>query len=145
MLSVAVIMSTGFVVNAGYCIYLQFRNNSWSDFKEPGTSVYWFYGALMGLLQMTSFFIFSAAVSNIDRNHLSDLGGAVVAWPIYTASMIFMGNIQGLLRGEWKGSDRATYYLLAAGLLVLIVATWIVARLAESYHRRRTEFRNLRP
>jgi L-rhamnose-H+ transport protein len=126
-LPVAVIMSAGFFINASYCIYLLFRNRSWKDFKEPNTTAYWFYGALMGFLQMAAFLIYSVAASRLDKS--VELGGAVLGFPVYTASMILIGNVAGLLRGEWRGSNRTTYVLLATGLAVLVVATIIVTRL----------------
>jgi L-rhamnose-H+ transport protein len=126
-LPVAIIMTSGFFINAGYCVYLLFANQSWKDFREPGTRAYWFYGALMGSFQTASFLIYSVAANGLDD--LVNLGGAVLGWPVYAASMIIVGNVIGLLRGEWKGSDRITYLLLGIGLAVLVVATIIVTRI----------------
>jgi hypothetical protein len=81
----------------------------------------------MGFLQMAAFLIYSVAASRLDKS--VELGGAVLGFPVYTASMILIGNVAGLLRGEWRGSNRTTYVLLATGLAVLVVATIIVTRL----------------
>lgn len=126
-LPVAIIMTTGFFINAGYCIYLLVTNGSWRDYREPGTGAHWFYGALMGFLQTAAFLIYSIAANGLDQ--LADLGGAVLGWPIYAASMIVVGNVIGLVRGEWRGSDRLTYFLLGIGLVILVIATVIVTRL----------------
>jgi L-rhamnose-H+ transport protein len=136
MAPVALIMSAGFVVNALYCAYLLFRNRSWEDFTLTGTASHWFYGVLMGLLQMAAFLIYSVATSHIDASSSSHvgsikLGGEVLGWPVYTASVILVGNLEGLLRGEWKGSDRRTYILLAAGLLLLVAASSVVVGLGS--------------
>jgi L-rhamnose-H+ transport protein len=137
MAPVALIMTAGFVVNALYCAYLLIRNRSWQDFAEPGTASHWFYGALMGLLQMAAFLIYSVATSHIDASaagHVGEsikLGGEVLGWPVYTASVILVGNLEGLLRGEWKGSDRRTFILLAAGLLLLVAASSVVVGLGS--------------
>lgn len=127
ILPVAIIMSAGFVINAGYCVYLLFANQSWKDYREPGTRAYWFYGALMGFLQTASFLVYSVAASKLDE--LGKLGGAVYGWPVYTASMIIVGNVIGLLRGEWRGADRKTYALLGIGLVILVVASVLAARI----------------
>jgi hypothetical protein len=89
----------------------------------------------MGLLQMTAFVIYSVATSHIDASPASHIGaatklsGEVLAWPVYTASLILVGNIEGLLRGEWKGADCRTFTLLAAGLMLLVAASSVVAGL----------------
>ncbi|MEX2309430.1 MAG: L-rhamnose/proton symporter RhaT [Pirellulales bacterium] len=133
MAPVALIMTAGFVVNAIYCTYLLIRNRSWRDFAEPRAASHWFYGALMGLLQMSAFLIYLKATSYIDASAASatgaskHLGGEVLGWPVYTASMILVGNLEGLMRGEWKGSDRRTLLLLALGLMLLAAASSVVA------------------
>ena len=135
MAPVALIMTAGFIVNAIYCSYLLFRNGSWKDFMLRGTASHWFYGVLMGLLQMAAFFIYAVATTRIDASaagQSTELSGEVVGWPVYTASVILFGNLEGLLRGEWKGSDRRTYALLAAGLLLLVAATSVVVGLCAS-------------
>jgi L-rhamnose-H+ transport protein len=126
---VALVFSAGFVVNAAYCVYLLLRNRSWNDYTETGTGSYWIYGAIMGLLQTAGFLIYSVATSEIEGK--STLPGVVLVWPIYTASMLLIGNLEGLLRGEWKGSDRQTFILLAAGLALLVVASSVVVGLGS--------------
>jgi L-rhamnose-H+ transport protein len=139
MTPVALIMTSGFVVNALYCTYLLFRNQSWKDYAESGTASHWFYGALMGLLQMAAFLIYSVATTHIDASAASraagsiNLGGEVIGWPVYTASVILVGNLEGLLRGEWRGSDRRTFILLAAGLMLLVAASSVVVGLGSYF------------
>lgn len=129
MAPVAPIMSAGFVVNALYCVYLLNRHRSWSDFLRADALTHWFYGVSMGLLQMTGFLAYTIAASRIDK--ASELGGTVLGWPVYTASIIFTGNLEGLLRGEWRGSDRRTFVLLFIGLALLIVASAVMVGLAS--------------
>jgi L-rhamnose-H+ transport protein len=120
----ALIMSAGFVVNAAYCIFLLQRNGSWRDFTLPHTASHWWFGLLMGILQTSAFFIYTIAASGVDK--ASALGGTVLAWPVYTASVILVGNVEGLLRGEWHGSDRTTRLLLGAGLILLVLSSAVV-------------------
>ena len=129
MAPVALIMSSGFVVNAVYFVYLLNRNRSWQDYALSDTTSHWFFGMMMGLLQMAAFLLYSVAATRIDRS--TSLGGAVLGWPVYTASVILVGNLEGLLRGEWRGSDRRTFILLAAGLALLLVASTVVVGLGS--------------
>jgi L-rhamnose-H+ transport protein len=124
---VAPIMSAGFIVNAIYCIYLLNRNRTWSDFARADTISHWLYGFTMGLLQMMGFLIYTVAASRIDKS--TELGGTVLGWPVYTAVVILVGNLEGLIRGEWRGSDRRTFALLFGGLAALIIASAMVAGL----------------
>ena len=126
---VAPIMSAGFIVNALYCIYLLNRNRSWSDFALNDTASHWFYGFMMGLLQMAGFIAYTIAASRIDKS--TELGGTVLGWPVYTAATILAGNLESLLRGEWHGSDRGTFVLLCAGLAVLVISSAAVVGLGS--------------
>jgi L-rhamnose-H+ transport protein len=129
MASVALIMTAGFVVNAIYCVYLLAHNRSWRDYAIAGARSHWCYGIAMGLLQMAAFLIYSIAASRIDYS--TKLGGAVLAWPVYTASVILVGNLEALVRGEWKGSDSRTFVLLTGGLVLLLGASTIVVGLGS--------------
>jgi L-rhamnose-H+ transport protein len=134
MAPVALIMTAGFMANAIYCTYLLMHNRSWKDYTAEGTASHWFYGALMGALQMAAFLIYSVATTKIDAIHLdktTKLGGEVLGWPVYTASVILVGNLEGLLRGEWRGSDRRTFVLLGLGLLLLVAASSVVVGLGS--------------
>lgn len=124
---IAPILSAGFLVNALYCIYLLSRNHTWGDFARVDALSHWFYGVAMGMLQTTGFLIYTVAANRIDKS--TELGGTVLGWPVYTAAVILVGNLEGLFRGEWKGSDRRTYALLFGGLVVLIVSSTVVVGL----------------
>jgi L-rhamnose-H+ transport protein len=126
---VAPIMTAGFVVNAVYCMYLLSRHRGWSDFAQPDAISHWFYGIVMGLLQMTGFLLYTIAASRIDKS--TELGGTVLGWPVYTACAILTGNLEGLLRGEWRGSDHRTLVLLFVGLAVLITSSVVVVSLGS--------------
>ena len=129
MAPVAPILSAGFLVNAFYCVYLLRRNRGWSDFARGDTISHWFYGFVMGLLQMSAFLIYTIGASRIDK--FTELGGTVLGWPVYTALAILTGNFEGLLRGEWRHSDRRTFMLLYLGLGLLTISSAVVVGLCS--------------
>jgi hypothetical protein len=51
----------------------------------------------------------------------------VVGWPLFIIISIAVGNVVGLMRGEWRGASMAARGLLAAGLAVLIAAVTLIA------------------
>jgi len=53
--------------------------------------------------------------------------GVVVGWVLFMSSVIIVGNLWGVWRGEWKGAPRRARTLLNGGLVVLILAIIIVA------------------
>ena len=128
-LPIALVFSVGFFINAGYCVYLLIANRSWQDFTESGTGSHWLCGMLMGLLQTAGFLILMVAASKIEGK--TSLPAVVLAWVIYMASMLVIGNLEGLLRGEWRGSERRTYLLLAIGLVLLVGASVVVVGLGS--------------
>jgi L-rhamnose-H+ transport protein len=48
------------------------------------------------------------------------------SWTIHMAFIIVFSNIWGLLFREWKGTSRRTHQIVLAGILVLILSTFIV-------------------
>ena len=117
----APILSAGFLANAVYCIFLLFRNRSWKDYVAPNTGSHWFFGVLMSVLQLSGFLILTISAILIGE------WGPILAWPIYTVMTILTGNFEGLLRGEWRGSDRKTFVYLSVGIVVLVVSVVVLA------------------
>lgn len=126
---VAVLMTGGLVVNAIYCLYFLRRNGTWRDFKRRDTISHWFVGLAMGFLQLAGFVTMTVAASHMDS--ITSLSGTIIGWPVYTACVVLVGNIEGLLRGEWRGSDRSTFLLLAIGLSLVVIASAVVVGLGS--------------
>jgi L-rhamnose-H+ transport protein len=51
---------------------------------------------------------------------------AIFGWSILMALNIAISNIWGILLNEWKGVERKTIVVLATGIIVLILSTFIV-------------------
>jgi L-rhamnose-H+ transport protein len=111
----------GFVPSAGYTIYLLNRNGTWKEFFQTNSASHWFYGFMMGLPSMGAFLVYG--IANIRMGSM----GPVLGWPIYMAMVIFTANFWGLIRGEWQGSDQKTYIQLFSGILITILAIYIVS------------------
>lgn len=117
----ALAVCSGFVVNAGYCLYLLSKNRSWERFGQTGTQPYWFLALVMGALWMFGISIYSMGATEVGRL------GAIIGWPVFMATIIITANVWGLLTGEWRGAGPQALRMIGSGVAVLIVAIFIVS------------------
>jgi len=118
----ALALSAGFLANAGYCIYLLRKNRTWGVLTQADISAnYWLGAVLMGAV-----WFFGIAFYGMGATGLGDLG-AVLGWPVFMAMNITAANVRGAATGEWKGASRRTYGYSWAGVLVLLVAIYVIS------------------
>jgi len=118
----AVILTCGGCVNVLYCLYLMIRRNTMGGFFGPETVRNLGLGMLMGLMWCAGLYIYGFGVSMLGRNL-----GVVIGWVLFISSVIIVGNLWGIWRGEWKTAPAQARTLLNRGLVVLILAILIVA------------------
>jgi len=75
----------------------------------------------MGVLWMGAF-----AVYGVGSVYLGDLGTSV-GWALFQIFMIMTANGSGLLTSEWRGAPPSAKYGMAASLLLLASATFLLA------------------
>ena len=118
----AVALSAGFVVNAGYCVYLLQKNRTWQILSQKNIpALYWLGATLMGVV-----WFFGITAYGMGATDLGPLGAAL-GWPVFMAMNIITANVWGVLSGEWKGSSRLTYAYSWAGISVLLVAVYTIS------------------
>lgn len=118
----ALALSAGFLANAGYCIYLLQKNRTWGVLTQADVSAnYWLGAVLMGAV-----WFFGIAFYGMGATGLGALG-AVLGWPLFMAMNITAANVWGAATGEWKGASRRTYGYSWAGVLVLLVAIYVIS------------------
>ena len=107
----------GFLTNALYCLYQNYRNKSFKDYtKTPELTNNLLFCALAGVLWYSQFFGFS-----MGKSFLPD-GSVMLAfsWCILMSLNITFSNFWGIILKEWKGVSKATVLILITGLAVLI-------------------------
>jgi len=116
-------LSSSFIANAAYCIYLLNKNHTWGVFIIKGTgTAYWLGGALMGVVWFGGVILYGmGAVA------LGPLGG-IVGWPVFLSTVIIAGVTWGIASGEWKGSSRTSMGYCLVGLGILFLAIAVIAR-----------------
>ncbi|HXS06026.1 MAG TPA: L-rhamnose/proton symporter RhaT [Rhizomicrobium sp.] len=117
----ALFFTAEFSVNAGYCLYRMWRARGEKPAAERPLLRNLFWTALMGILWIGSFYGYGVGAARLGPL------GPVVGWPLFIIISIAVGNVVGLMRGEWRGASMAARGLLAAGLAVLIAAVTLIA------------------
>ena len=109
-----VIMFGGFLVNFFWCVYLQVKNKTFSDFGKAPVGANILFCALGGTLWYLQMFFFGMGESILK---------GVAGWSILMSSSILFSTMWGIYSKEWKGISSSTRSVLGAGLALLILST----------------------
>jgi L-rhamnose-H+ transport protein len=120
------ILIGGFFTNAFWCIRLAVKNKSFTDYANKRVPLWKNYllSAGAGTIWYTQFFFYG-----MGESQMGNFGFA--AWSILMASAIIFSNMWGLINREWKDKSRKTVSILVAGIIILILSTFIIG--AGSY------------
>jgi L-rhamnose-H+ transport protein len=114
-------LAGGFLINAGYSIYLLCKNKTWGLFTAGGTTPWhWIGSALMGTLWFGGMSIYGIGTAMMGPL------GKVVGWPVFMSVVIVTANVNGLLSGEWKGAKTSSIALAWGGIALLVLAIIVV-------------------
>ncbi len=115
-------LTAGFLVNAGYPIYLLSKNGTWALYRRRiPVPTHWFWTSMMGLLCFGSFLLYGAGAEA-----LGDLGG-IVGWPLFMSMALITSNALGFISGEWRGSPQRAHWLSVTGIAFLIIAIVVIS------------------
>jgi len=117
-----VIMAGGFTTNLLWCLFLSLKNRSVRDFvNRRGTplAANYFFAALAGLTWYLQFMFYGMGTTKMGKYDFS-------SWSILMAFIIAFSNIWGLALKEWKGSTRRIYFLIGAGIAILILSSVVI-------------------
>ena len=115
-----VILLGGLTTNLLWCLFLNFKNNSFSDYTNKTTSLgkNYFFCALAGTTWYLQFFFYGMGESK--------LGNGASSWILHMAFIIMFSNLWGVLLNEWKGVNKKTYSTIIAGIVVIVISVIIV-------------------
>lgn len=112
----------GFFTNAVYCLWQNGRNKTFSDYGK--TSLYLnniLFCALAGLLWYSQFFGLALGKGFL----VSSATLLTFSWCILMSLNVTFSNVWGIILKEWQGSTSKTKTVLVAGLIVLIVSSFL--------------------
>jgi L-rhamnose-H+ transport protein len=116
----AVLLIGGFVANMVYCIFMSFKNKSFSDYSKPNTKSYYLLASLAGILWFSQF-VFKGMGTNKMSADMT-----YITWCLLFSLVIVFSNLIGLIIGEWKGASKKTMTILITGLIVLLGSVMII-------------------
>jgi L-rhamnose-H+ transport protein len=111
----------GFTTNFIWCVFLNIKNRTaknYLDSSAPLLSNY-IFSALAGITWYLQFMFYGMGNTKMGEYKFA-------SWSVLMALIIVFSNIWGLLFREWKGTSRRTHRIIFAGILVLILSTFIV-------------------
>lgn len=114
-------VSGGFIANALYCGYLLRRNRTVQNFFLRDTRPNWLLGALMGALWFGGQALYGLGVYRMGTF------GTVIGWPLLMGAIIITSNFAGVFTGEWIGSNRRVYLYLGSGIVVILIALYVLS------------------
>ncbi len=111
----------GFATNASFCLFQNARNKTFGDYAKKGVLVNnLLFCALAGVLWYSQFFGLEMGKSFLAGSPVL----LAFSWSILMSLNIVFSNVWGLILKEWKGCDRRTVAVLAAGIVILIFSVF---------------------
>lgn len=117
--TVAVVTTGGFITNAGYCLWQNFRNKTFRTYIAPaGKVIFKNIGLciLAGLLWYSQFFGLEIGKSFLSSSPLL----LAFSWSILMSLNVIFSNVWGIILKEWKGTSRKAVITLVVGLIILV-------------------------
>jgi L-rhamnose-H+ transport protein len=117
-----VTFNAGFLPNLLYSLYLLRKNRSTRAFGQSevlarNSSL----GALMGLIWFSGVLMYGMGVTQMGRL------GPSVGYGLFVSSTVLSANFLGWLSGEWKGASPATVRGFMKGMVLIVIAVFVIA------------------
>ena len=115
-----VVLWGGLTTNLIWCMILNARNKTFSDYTNKKTPLLRNYllSALAGTTWFLQFFFYGMGESK--------LGNGASSWILHMSFIILVANMWGLISNEWKGVSKKTKNTIVAGVITIILAVLIV-------------------
>jgi len=118
-----VILLGGFTTNAIWCLWLNLKNKTFSNYtsaKEGSVPKNYLLCLLSGVLWYLQFFFYGMGSTQMGEKY------DFASWTLHMAFIIITTNIIGLATKEWKGTNRKTINTVLLGVFTLILSTVII-------------------
>jgi L-rhamnose-H+ transport protein len=113
----------GCTTNVLYCLFLNFRNKTITDYVKNSRSlliINFLLSALAGVLWYAQIMTYGVGYTMMGKYDFS-------SWTIFLAFGIFFSYVVGIMFHEWKGVSRKTIILVSLGLFVLVLSAVVIS------------------
>jgi L-rhamnose-H+ transport protein len=124
-----VILWGGLTTNFIWCMILNARNKTFSDYTNKKTPLVanYLFAALAGTTWFLQFFFYGMGESK--------LGNGPSSWILHMAFIILVANLWGIVLKEWKGVDKKTTRTIILGIITIVLAVLLVG-LGNNLHEK---------
>jgi L-rhamnose-H+ transport protein len=115
-----VLMWGGLTTNFIWCMYLNFKNKTFSNYTNSQTPIAnnILFSALAGTMWFLQFFFYGMGESK--------LGNGASSWILHMATIILTANIWGLYLKEWSGVSKKTFNTFVMGIALVLLSIVLV-------------------
>jgi len=115
-----VLLWGGLTTNFIWCMFLNARNKTFSDYtnKKTPLSKNYLFSALAGTIWFLQFFFYGMGESK--------LGNGASSWILHMAFIILVANMWGIILKEWKGVSKKTKMTITIGIATIILSVILV-------------------
>lgn len=115
-----VIMWGGLTTNFIWCMWLNHRNRSFTNYTDRQTPLLRNYllSAAAGTIWFLQFFFYGMGESRLNNDASS--------WVLHMSFIIIVSNLWGLFFREWQGTSRHNRQVLILGILVILLSVGMV-------------------
>jgi L-rhamnose-H+ transport protein len=114
-----VVLWGAFLMNALYCVYLLFKNNTWRSFWEVNSFKAYRWSVIAGLCWFAALGVYGQGAAL-----LGDIG-PIIGWPILLGLSLIISNYWAYRAGEWRNAKKP-FNLLLVGLVILIFSATVL-------------------
>jgi L-rhamnose-H+ transport protein len=115
-----VLLWGGLTTNFVWCMILNSRNRTFSDYGNAKTPLLtnYVFSALAGTTWFLQFFFYGMGESK--------LGNGASSWILHMAFIILVSNMWGAVLKEWKGVSPKTRFTITLGILTILTSVILV-------------------
>jgi L-rhamnose-H+ transport protein len=115
-----VLLWGGLTTNFIWCIYLNFKNKTFSDYTNAQTPIASnvLFSGIAGTMWFLQFFFYGMGESK--------LGNGASSWILHMATIILTANLWGVWLKEWKGVSSKTFRTFLLGIATIMLSIVLV-------------------
>lgn len=109
-----IILIAGFIPFLIYCTFRTLKNKSFGNFSGQLSLSNWVYAILMGIIWFSCIVLYGLGLDRIP-----EISGSF-GWVILMTVTVVVGNIWGMITGEWKGYTLKSKVIRVFGIFILL-------------------------